>query len=316
MDIDTYRAHGLERSLVDGELTGVINGRSFFEDIATAMGAAGDTQYAPCPEAFPAADVRRGTIEHLPAWHSIGHYPGTARDVWIYASAGVTDATDAPGLMVFNDGGWYLAPDGPIRVPAVVDSLVHSGELGPTVAVFVAAGVPDGAEGGMGDLATFRQRSVEYDTCDGQFAAFLEDEILPVAEEHAGRSFTSDPSRRMISGISSGGICAFNAAWHRPESFGLVLSHCGSFTALRGGHHYPYLVRSTDRKPIKVFLQSGEHDLDTIFGNWPLANREMAAALEYAGYDHRFEFGGGGHSLNHGGALFADSIRWLTSARG
>ena len=118
--------------------------------------------------------------------------------------------------MVFNDGGWYVAPDGPIRVPAVVDSLVHSGELGPTVAVFVAAGVPDGAEGGMGDLATFRQRSVEYDTCDGTFAAFLEMRSSRSPRAH-GRSFTSDPSRRMIGGISSGGICAFNAAWHRPD---------------------------------------------------------------------------------------------------
>ena len=61
------------------------------------MDAAGDAGYSPCPEAFPAADVRRGTIEHLPAWQSIGHYPGTARDVWIYTSAGVRTRRTRPG---------------------------------------------------------------------------------------------------------------------------------------------------------------------------------------------------------------------------
>ena len=47
------------------------------------------------------------------------------------------------------------------------------------------------------------------------------------------------------------------------------------------------------------------------FGNWPLANQQMAAALSFAGYDLRFEFGTGGHNLRHGGALFADALRWL-----
>ena len=51
-------------------------------------------------------------------------------------------------------------------------------------------------------------------------------------------------------------------------------------------------------------------DLDIPIGNWPLANRQMASALDYGGYDHRFEFGEGGHTLRHGGAIFAQSLRW------
>ena len=114
-----------------------------------------------------------------------------------------------------------------------------------------------------------------------------------------------------ICGISSGGICAFNAAWHRPDLFARVISHCGSFTAIRGGHNYPVLVRRTPRKPIRIFLQSGANDADIVIGSWPLANQTMAAALDFAGYDYRFEFGEGGHNLRHGGALFADTLRWL-----
>ena len=87
----------------------------------------------------------------------------------------------------------------------------------------------------------------------------------------------------------------------------------GSFVNVRGGHNYPYLIRSTPRKPLRVFLQSGERDGNAIMGNWALANRLMASALEYAGYEYRFVFGEGGHSVRHGGAIFADSLRWLAA---
>ena len=92
---------------------------------------------------------------------------------------------------------------------------------------------------------------------------------------------------------------------------GLVLSHIGSFTNIRGGHVYPALIRKTENKPIRVFLQDGANDLDNLHGNWPLANQSMAAALRFAKYDYRFEYGDGGHNGKHGGAILPDSLRWL-----
>ena len=311
MDLATYTALGLDHSLMESDITQPVNGRTFFEDVTTSNSAEGDAGYEPSPEAFPGDAVPRGAVEHIPAWPSDTSYPGTTRAVWIYTSPGSRDGADAPALIVFNDGGMYVDEGGAVRATAVLDSLVHAGELGPVVAVFANPGVPGGAEPGFGDLDTFRHRSVEYDTCNAAFASFLETELLPMAEARVGRPFTRDPARRMIAGISSGGICAFNTAWHRPDLFGLVLSHCGSFTAIRGGHNYPYLVRSSERKPIRAFLQSGAADLDTLFGNWALANQAMAAALDYASYEFRFEFGTGGHSLAHAGACFADAVRWL-----
>lgn len=82
-------------------------------------------------------------------------------------------------------------------------------------------------------------------------------ELLPLVERTVGTSLAVDPSLRAVCGISSGGIAAFNAAWHYPDEFGGVLSHCGSFTNIRGGHYCPYLVRPTDRKAIRVWMQSG-----------------------------------------------------------
>ena len=90
-----------------------------------------------------------------------------------------------------------------------------------------------------------------------------------------------------------------------------MLSHVGSFTNIRGGYVYPSLIRKEPHKPIRVFLQDGSHDLDNTFGNWPLANQEMAAALQFAHYDYKFVFGDGVHSGKHGGSILPESLRWL-----
>lgn len=70
-----------------------------------------------------------------------------------------------------------------------------------------------------------------------------------------------------MGGISSGGICSFTVVWERPDQFRKVLSHVGSFTNIRGGHNYAALVRKTEPKPIRVFLQGGRHDLHNEHGH-------------------------------------------------
>lgn len=128
-----------------------------------------------------------------------------------------------------------------------------------------------------------------------------------------GRKYnlTKDPEGRAVCGVSSGGICAFTVAWERPDQFRKVMSHIGSFTNIRGGHVYPALIRKTPPKSLRIFLQDGSNDLDNAHGNWPLSNQQMAAALKFAKYDYRFEFGDGGHTHKHGGSLLPDSLRWL-----
>jgi len=114
-----------------------------------------------------------------------------------------------------------------------------------------------------------------------------------------------------LAGISSGAICAWTVAWERPNEFRKVLSAVGSFTNIRGGHNYQAMIRKTEKKPIRIFLQDGSGDLDNLHGNWPLANQEMAASLKFMGYDYKFEFGTEGHNAKHGGAILPDSLRWL-----
>jgi enterochelin esterase-like enzyme len=303
VDWKTYEALGLHLSMNEETTPRVVNGRSNRE-IQNALATPGDRQYHPNPEAFPAEETPRGSVRSHRDWSGSSVYPGAKRDLWIYTPAGFDPAGPPPALMVFQDGGGYLNREGPVRAAAVFDTMLAAGKMPPTIGVFVMPGRVEGAADNV-------QRSREYDTVSDAYARFLIEDVLPFVEAEIGCKLTDDPARRTICGISSGGICAFTAAWFRPDAFGRVMSHCGSFTAIRGGHNYPYLIRVTPRKPIRVWLQSGTNDADIILGSWPQANQAIAASLEYAGYDHQFVFGEGGHNLRHGGAVFADALRWL-----
>ena len=94
-----------------------------------------------------------------------------------------------------------------------------------------------------------------------------------------------------------------------------MLSHIGSFTNIRGGWAYPGLVRKTKDKPkpIKVYLQDGQDDLNNLYGNWPLGNQDLAAALQFAGYKHKLVMTEGGHSGTFAGQQLPSALRWLWS---
>ena len=208
--------------------------------------------------------------------------------------------------MVFQDGQNYANSNGQFRVPTVFDNLIHQGAMPVTIGIFINPGQVNATQEGQKARSN---RSFEYDSLGDAYARFLLDELLPEVGKHY--NLTTDPERRAVAGISSGGICAWTVAWERPDAFRKVLSHVGSFTNIRGGHVYPALIRKTEKKPIRVFLQDGANDLDNLHGNWPLSNQEMASSLKFMGYDYKFEFGDGGHNGKHGGSLLPDSLRWL-----
>ncbi len=274
--------------------------------VSACLGAAAaqDDAYRKGPDSSPKPGVPSGQVtQHQ--WSSSAIYPGTTRDYWIYVPAQYEGSAPA-ALFVALDGGGFVTENGAFNAPVVFDNLIHEGAIPVMVGVFVNPGVvPPAVEG----AEPRKNRSLEYDSLGDRFARFLLEELLPGVGKTVRLS--DDPRRRVICGNSSGGICAFTAAWERPDAFGNVISHIGSFTNIRGGHVYPALVRKTDPKPIRVFLQDGSNDLDNLHGNWPLANRQMAAALAFAGYDHRFVMGEGGHSARHGGAILPDTMRWI-----
>ena len=67
-------------------------------------------------------------------------FPGTERDYWVYVPAQYRPDTPA-AVMVFQDGGRFVADDGRWRVPVVFDNLIHRGGMPVTIGIFVDPGV-------------------------------------------------------------------------------------------------------------------------------------------------------------------------------
>ena len=267
--------------------------------LALPMLASG-AEYVLGIDSLPQEGVPKGTVVKR-TWDSSSIYPETISDYWVYVPAQYDDAEPAC-LMVFQDGQAYVHAEGLVRAPTVFDNLIHKGEMPVTIGIFINPGRRE---------STYDQRSIQYVTMDDTYARFLLEEIIPEVEKDY--NLVDDASGRAISGMSDGGLASFTVAWERPDAFSKVISHIGSYTRLLGGSQYPYLIRETrgNPKPIRVFLQDGENDLNILQGNWTLSNLSMESALMFARYDYRFELGTGGHSLEHGGAIFPDTLRWI-----
>lgn len=256
-----------------------------------------------CPDSQRDPEVPRGLVTKS-EWRS-SIYAGTLRDYYIYVPAQYTPTT-VTNVMIFQDGWDFLNEEGDVRASIVFDNLIHQGRLPITIGVFINPGyfppATDGIEPGY-------NRFHEYDTLSAKYARFLSEEILPdVGRQY---SISNDANTHGLCGASSGGLCSWTAAWERPDIFRKVISCVGSFTDICGGNIVPNLVRKSPPKPIRVYLQAGSNDLDMPVGNWPLANLEMAAALNFSGYDYHLEYGDGGHNYKHCGAILPEALTWL-----
>ncbi|MDQ3212115.1 MAG: SMP-30/gluconolactonase/LRE family protein [Acidobacteriota bacterium] len=227
-------------------------------------------------------------------------YPGTWREYWVYIPKQLDRGKPAP-VMVFQDGLQYNAP-------VVFDNLIQQKAIPAMVGVFVLHGRVKAISP---DALDRMNRSLEYDAVTGDYARFLIDELLPHVQNAHGLTLSTDPNDRAIAGNSSGAIAAFVAAWQRPDAFRRVFSAIGTYVGLRGGNEFPVLIRKTEPKPIRVFLQDGDRDNNIYAGNWWIANQDMLSAFQYAGYDVRHEWGTGEHNSRHATAIFPDALRWL-----
>lgn len=262
--------------------------------------------YQPAPELTRRQGVLQGHLikGELPAGKV---YPAVTHGYTLYVPQQYRG--DRPVcLMVFLDGSSFLKPAGRVSFDAsqLLDNLIAER----SVPVMLGLFLDPGASGpGLPIYGGTGNRSIEYDSANPDLARFIVEEVLPAIK--ARYRISDDPACRGIMGASSSGSAAFGVAWNRPDQFGKVISSIGSFVDIRGAHQFPGWIRRTERKPIRVFLQDGRNDLDTIFGNWPLGSQTMASALAYRGYDYRFEYGDGGHNYRHMAAVAADAFRWV-----
>jgi gluconolactonase len=269
--------------------------------LALASRVLAQSPAAPAPE----SDVPKGEVLKF-SFANSKIFPGTHRDYWVYVPAQYKPTQ--PACVYVNQDGIQW------QSPTVFDRLIHAKEMPVTIGVFVMHGRVRAADTNAA-LDRFN-RSYEYDGLGDNYARFLLEELLPDVETRTasdGRAIrlSTNGNDRAIGGSSSGAICAFTAAWERPDAFSRVFSAIGTYVGLRGGDHYPTLVRKTEPRALRIYLQDGTNDLNIYGGDWWMANQTIQRALKFAGYEVEHVWGTGGHNGQHGTQVFPDAMRWL-----
>ena len=275
-----------------------------------ALVCAAAADYSLGPDSQPQPGVPKGTVtKHV--LKPGKYFPGTPHNYSVYVPA-QHNAGQAAAVMIFLDGSGALGNG--TRAHVVLDNLIHKKELPAIIGIFVDPGVlPPAREGAQSRF----ERVFEYDSLSSRFSSFLVEELIPeVAKSH---NLSPDPNHRALYGVSTGAVGAFAAAWHRPDQFRRVLSFIGTFVAMKGGDGFAALIRRSEAKPIRVFLQAGKNDhiapnqpYGTFFGgSWAINNQVLYEALQFAGYDVHFDLGEEAHNMRHGAAILPDALRWL-----
>jgi enterochelin esterase-like enzyme len=237
-------------------------------------------------------------------------FPGTARKITVYVPAQYT--ADQPACL-------YVGLDGlGFEAPVVFDNLIHQHAMPVTIAIGIAPGVVTSADSPHDPRFN---RSLEFDGLNANLSRFLIEEVLPEVERRGTPDglaihLSTNPDDRAVGGGSTGAIGAFTLAWEHPDSFRRVFSAIGTYVGMRGGDRYPVLVRKTEPKPIRIFMEDGSNDEwmgGPEVGDWWMANQTMERALEFAGYQVQHIWGEGSHSGKHATAIFPEAMRWLWS---
>jgi hypothetical protein len=215
--------------------TGLVRVEPYFDYINTfGQTAPGDFSTAVVPNCFPTTPsigycVEAGTWSRVIQVYVPKQVPGDKPVPFIVAQDG-----NATGL---------LAPFAiELELFPTLDNLIFQRKIPPMVAITVENG---------GEDAQGSQRGFEYDSVNGQYAEFVQTEVLPLVEKAAGIRLTRNPAGRITLGVSASGGGVFTMAWFHPEWFGKVLSYSGTFTnqqwphnpSLPGGawqYHSPY----------------------------------------------------------------------------
>jgi enterochelin esterase-like enzyme len=284
---------------------------------APAQGPNPDAQYRLGPDSLQQEGVPKGEIRG-PFMLPSQVFPGTSHTYSVYVPAQYDPSVTA-SLMVFNDGQAFMAPEGDVRAQNVMDNLIYRREIPVMIGVFINPGrrpdQPEPTPRDWGDRNT--NRPTEYNSLDDRYPRVIVDELLPVLYKEY--NIAKAPERHGIGGASSGAIAAFTVAWERPDHFRKVLSIVGSFTNLRGGHVYPELVRKSEKKPIRIFLQDGRNDNRALRADgsydekrdWFYQNVRLMQALTEKGYEVNYVWGIGRHGQKQGGAILPEMMRWL-----
>ena len=237
-------------------------------------------------------------------------YPGTENGFSVYVPAQYDPARPACLLVKLDGLGSYEG--------TVLDNLIARQEVPVIVGVGIVPGTIWKDPPGSPQRAAARfNRSYEFDSTNDHFPDYVLNELLPAVQKLKTRDgrpirLSTDGKDHAATGGSTGAIGSFTLAWRRPDQFTRVYSVIGTFVSMRGGNEYPALIRKTDPKPIRIFLEDGSADAwNPLFGTWFDANLNIESALTFSGYDVAHVWGTHGHDGRPGQVIFPDVMRWL-----
>jgi len=216
------------------------------------------------------------------------------RTISVYVPSQCRPGTES-GFIVTHDGPRMGNPD--MNLPHILDNMIAQHRVPVMVAIMIGNGGGD-AQGS--------ERGLEYDAMSGKFAEFIETEVLPEVEKHAGVKLTKDPEGRATMGGSSGGAAALAMAWYHPDLYHRVISYSGTFVNQQwpfnpetpGGawDFHQKLIPQSPPKAIRIWIEVGDRDLlnpnvmrDGMH-DWVDANNRMAKVLKEKGYHYQYVY--------------------------
>lgn len=211
------------------------------------------------------------------------------RHVTVYTPAGYDIGRTPCNLLVFFDAETYTNKI-LIPTPTILDNLISSKSIPPTVAVFIKNLPQPDARG-------------EELACSDNFSRFVATELVPWVRRRYRVS--SEPSLTAICGVSLGGLAAAHCGLKHSAVFGNVLSQSGTFSYSPGyvtkipeydtatGWLTREFVKS-DKLPLRFYLEVGL--FERFAGVDPvLEHRRLRDVLESKGYPVVYSEFYGGH---------------------
>jgi enterochelin esterase family protein len=280
-------------------------------------------EYANAPELTPRDGVPKGVVKTFTMdSRDSKFYPGISktapgtvpytRKLGVYIPQQYVPGTPAP-FIICQDA------DNQRELPVILDNMIADHRVPVMIAIFIGNGGGDGQRS---------ERGLEYDTVSGKYAEFVEAEVLPKISTDYGVTFTKDPDGRATMGGSSGGAAAFSMAWFHPDLYHRVLTYSGTYVNQQwpknpdsphgAWEFHEHLIPGADPKPIRVWMEVGEHDNgatapEGAFHNWVLANFHMAAALGAKGYHYQLVFAKGARHVDQRAVrqTLPEALEWL-----
>ena len=241
---------------------------------------------------FPDPDASPGELTDL-----VVQSRALERDcqVTLYQPAGFHRSASYP-LLVIHDGGDFLQY---AAAKAVLDNLIHRGEIPPLVAAFLHP----------------KDRLVEYAN-SANHARFLTQELLPQLETEF--PLVHNRSGRILLGASFGAIASLSTAYRSPSTYGSLVLMSGSFvfadsgTDHGGGEVFDPVVKFVNqyrdhprRVAERLFVSCG------LYEPLIIPNRSIVPIFESADMQVRYVEARDGHTWENWRDRLRDALTWV-----